>query len=303
MKKRLFAYFVCGIMLICLFISGCTPKDHIENAVVCTSFAQYDFVKHIVGDKAEVVMLIHPGSEAHDYEPSAGDIKTVSSSSLFVYNGGESEAWVERLISSSDGVNRLKLLDCCETPLYLNGEDGVEIDEHIWTSPKNALLMCEKIYIALTSLYPESKDYFEQNYNALVASLKALDNSFTELAMRLDGQAVIIGDRNPFGYLARDYGIEILAAFHGCGHESEPSAAELKALIDKAREQNADVVFYVDFSNGKIARTIASELGNTKILHLSSCHNVSQKDFNEKSYCDLMTENINNLLEVCNAAD
>ena len=159
------------------------------------------------------------------------------------------------------------------------------------------------MYIALTSLYPESKDYFEQNYNALVASLKALDNSFTELAMRLDGQAVIIGDRDPFGYLARDYGIEILAAFHGCGHESEPSAAELKALIDKAREQNADVVFYVDFSNGKIARTIASELGNTKILHLSSCHNVSQKDFNEKSYCDLMTENINNLLEVCNAAD
>lgn len=302
--KKIFAVFaLLCVMCTSLIFFGCASDDGAKNSVVCTTFAAYDFASCISGGKVQVVMLIPAGSEAHDFEPSARDIKTVASSSLFICNGGESEAWVERILSSTGGVRTLSLMDCCKDPLYLDGKDGREVDEHVWTSPKNAVLIAGEIYNCLAQIYPEYKDDLENNFNKLIGSLGELDAMFTELGAKLSGKTVIIGDRNPFGYIARDYGIEILAAFHGCGHDSEPSAAELKNLIDTARKQNTTKVFYVDFSGGKIARTVADELGNAEVLHLSSCHNVTASEFGKKSYIDLMTENIDNLLGVCDAAD
>lgn len=301
--KKIFAVFALLCVLCASLVFGGCDAGETKNSVVCTTFAAYDFASSISGGRVEVVMLIPAGSEAHDFEPSARDIKTVASSSLFICGGGESEAWVERILSSVGGVKTLSLMDCCKNLLYLDGKDGREVDEHVWTSPKNAALIAEEIYNSLTQIYPEYKDEFENNYKKLKASLDGLDIMFTDLATKLSGKAVIIGDRNPFGYIARDYGIEMLAAFHGCGHDSEPSAAELKNLIDTARKENTSKVFYVDFSGGKIARTVADELGNAEVLHLSSCHNVTADEFGKKSYVDLMTENIENLLGVCDAAD
>ncbi len=302
--KKVFAFFAL-ICIICTsaICGGCASDDGVKDSVVCTTFAAYDFANIISGGKVQVVMLVPAGSEAHDFEPSAKDIKTVASSSLFICNGGESEAWVDRILSSAGGVRTLSLMDCCNDLLYLDEEHGREADEHVWTSPKNAVLIAEEIYDLLAQLYPEYKDDFENNLKMLTSSLTGLDAMFAELAAKLSGKTVIIGDRNPFGYIARDYGIKILAAFHGCGHDSEPSAAELKNLIDTARKENTTKVFYVDFSGGKIARTVADELGDAEVLHLSSCHNITASEFGKKSYIDLMTENIDNLLGVCDAAD
>lgn len=301
MKKRFFALTAAILASIGLFY-GCSAAEETKNAVVCAAFPQYDFARRICGDDIDVMMLLPCGSDAHDFEPSAKDIKTVAASSLFIYNGGESDSWIDRVLASAGDVNAVSLIDCCTSPLYVDGENGKEKDEHIWTSPKNALIMAEKIYRSLLSVYPDKAEILESNYNSLVVSLKELDAECAELSETLKGRTVIIGDRDPFGYFARDYGINMASAFHGCGHDSEPSAAELKELINTAKADGAEKVFYVDFSGGKIARTVAEELG-AEVLHLNSCHNVMPEDFKNKSYCDLMRENIKALSGVCNAAD
>lgn len=290
-------------MLLAASLAGCTDSEIADGAVVCSAFPEYDFARQICGDIADVVMLLPCGSEAHDFEPTAKDIKAVAAASLFIYNGGESEVWVERVLLSAGNVRSIGLIDCCTSPLYVDGEDGREQDEHIWTSPKNATLMAEKIYNTLCEVFPGKKDVLESNYNALSAKLTALDNTCTEMGYRMKGKTVIIGDRNPFGYLARDYGVEMMAAFHGCGHDSEPSAKELASLIETAKENDADIVFYVDFSGGKIARTVASELENAKTEQLFSCHNVTAEDFMTKSYYDLMMQNISRIIGAEHAAD
>ncbi len=302
MKLRIFALLE-SILVAFGILSGCSPAEEVRNAVVCAAFPQYDLTRQICGEDIDVIMLLPCGSEAHDFEPSAKDIKTVAASSLFIYNGGESDSWISRVLSASGDVNAVSLIDCCTSALYVDGEDGTEKDEHIWTSPKNALLMAEKIYNSLLEVYPDKKETLESNYKSLVASLNELDAEYQELSKLLKGRTVIIGDRNPFGYLARDYGINMAAAFHGCGHDSEPSAAELKALIDTAIHDGAKWVFCVDFSSEKIARTVAENLDGAEVARLHSCHNVTSEDFKTKSYCDLMKENIKALSGVCNAAD
>lgn len=301
MIKRFLTFFLA--LLLAASLAGCTDSEIADGAVVCSAFPEYDFARQICGDVADVVMLLPCGSEAHDFEPTAKDIKAVAAASLFIYNGGESEVWVERVLLSAGNVRSISLIDCCTSPLYVDGEDGREQDEHIWTSPKNATLMAEKIYNVLCEVFPGKKDVLESNYNALSAKLTALDNACTEMGNRMKGKTVIIGDRNPFGYLARDYGVEMMAAFHGCGHDSEPSAKELASLIETAKENDADTVFYVDFSGGKIARTVASELENAKTEQLFSCHNVTAEDFMTKSYYDLMMQNISRIIGAEHAAD
>lgn len=301
MKKRFFVFFFA--ILLAGSLTGCKNNEIADGAVVCSAFPEYDFARQICGDIAKVVMLLPCGSEAHDFEPTAKDIKTVAAASLFICNGGESEAWVGRVLSSAGNVRSVSLIDCCTSPLYVDGEDGMEQDEHIWTSPKNAMLMAGKIYNTLCEVFPDKKDVLEVNYDTLIAKLTDLDRVCTEMSDRMKGKTVIIGDRNPFGYLARDYGIEMMAAFHGCGHDSEPSAKELAALIETARANDVDTVFYVDFSGGKIAETVASELQNARTEQLFSCHNVTADDFMTKSYYDLMMQNISKIVGAENATD
>ena len=210
MIKRFLTFFLA--ILLAASLAGCTDSEIADGAVVCSAFPEYDFARQICGDSADVVMLLPCGSEAHDFEPTAKDIKAVAAASLFIYNGGESEVWVERVLLSAGNVRSISLIDCCTSPLYVDGEDGREQDEHIWTSPKNATLMAEKIYNVLCEVFPGKKDVFESNYNALSAKLTALDNACTEMGYRMKGKTVIIGDRNPFGYLARDYGWRLSTA-------------------------------------------------------------------------------------------
>ena len=84
------------INLIVLFLTGCYEKtDDNRLKIVTTIFPQYDFASHITGDKANITMLLTPGSESHTYEPSPSDIAKIQQADLFIYNGGESEVWVD----------------------------------------------------------------------------------------------------------------------------------------------------------------------------------------------------------------
>ena len=267
--------------------------------VVATNFPAYDFARAVVGEE-NVKMLVPPGAEMHDFEPTTGDMTAIYEADLFVYNGGESERWAEELLPEK--VATFKMMDEVE----LIGEHEGEQDEHIWTSPENA----KKIVLALAKRlgeirpaqaeeYLENAKRYEEKIALVAEEMRAVVNEARE---RGEPMMLIFGDRFPFLYFADEYGLEYVSAFPGCAHETEAGAGTVAELIETVKETGAEVVLKLELSKGEIAETIARETG-ARVLTFHSAQNVSKEDFlSGKTYVDILRDNLATLKEVFNGA-
>lgn len=300
--KRLIAALLC----LCLMLCGCTaqpekPHDETKLQIVCTSFPAYDFAREIAGDMAELTLLIKPGSEVHSYEPTPKDMIRIQESDLFICNGGESEQWAKTLITPE--LNTIYMMDCVDTVeesadgIY-NAEDGEpELDEHVWTSPLNAIKISEEICNALCKLDTDNAEAYKTNFAAYKAQLMALDREFRQVIKNSGKHTLVFADRFPMRYFALEYGLNCYAAFPGCSSETEPSAKTVAYLIDRVREDKIPAVLYMEFSNQKMADVICEDTGCKK-LPFYSAHSVSAEQFEQGvSYLDLMRINLNSLKE------
>lgn len=300
--KRLIAALLC----LCLMLCGCTaqpekPHDETKLQIVCTSFPAYDFAREIAGDRAELTLLIKPGSEVHSYEPTPKDMIRIQESDLFICNGGESEQWAKTLITPE--LNTIYMMDCVDTVeesadgIY-NAEDGEpELDEHVWTSPLNAIKISEEICNALCKLDTDNAEAYKTNFTAYKAQLMALDREFRQVIKNSGKHTLVFADRFPMCYFALEYGLDCYAAFPGCSSETEPSAKTVAYLIDRVREDKIPAVLYMEFSNQKMADVICEDTGCKK-LPFYSAHSVSAEQFEQGvSYLDLMRINLNSLKE------
>lgn len=310
--KRTISILIVPVMIF-LFVSCNAPqKNSKEINIISSIFPSYDFVRQITKGVEGVnnSMLIIPGTEPHSYEPSVRDMAQIKESTLFIYLGGESDEWVESLLESfgEDEVNTLKMTDCV-TLLSEEEKEGMqsgeeehdeaaahgENDEHVWTSPKNAILISERIKNLLCEADVKNSDKYQANFEEYKAELLQLDSDFRS-AIKED-TVLMIADRFPFRYFAAEYGIDYYAAFPGCSTESDPSAATMIFLENKTREINAKAVFYTEFSSQKVADTLCEATGAKKLM-LHSCHNVSLSDFeNGETYISLMRQNLKNIQE------
>lgn len=307
------------VLLLCVFLimSGCSatmseqPQDD-RLTVITTIFPPYDFVRELASDSVNVRMLLPPGAESHSFEPTPQDIIDIGDCDLFIYGGGESDAWVEGILASmGDGApETLSLMDCVEPVIeeHVEGmdyhedehEEEAEFDEHVWASPKNAMLICSRITERLSELDKANSETYTSGNAAYQSKLKELDNLFEDVMASSIRNTIVVGDRFPFRYLADAYGIEYYAAFPGCSTESEPSAATVAYLIDKVNELELPAVFYIEFSNHLVADTIAEATGAQALL-LHSCHSVTESELeNGASYISLMTQNAENLRKALN---
>ena len=300
--KRLIAALLC----LCLVLCGCTaqpekPHDETKLQIVCTSFPAYDFAREIADDRAELTLLIKPGSEVHSYEPTPKDMIRIQESDLFICNGCESEQWAKTLVTPE--LNTIYMMDCVDTVeesadgIY-NAEDGEpELDEHVWTSPLNAIKISEEICNALCKLDTDNAEAYKTNFTAYKAQLMALDREFRQVIKNSGKHTLVFADRFPMRYFALEYGLDCYAAFPGCSSETEPSAKTVAYLIDRVREDKIPAVLYMEFSNQKMADVICEDTGCKK-LPFYSAHSVSAEQFEQGvSYLDLMRINLNSLKE------
>ena len=298
--KKLIACALAGALLT---LAGCAakPADSGDNAgkpvIVTTVFPAYDMARAVFADDAEIVMLLKPGMESHTYDPSARDIVKISSCDLFIYNGGESDAWVDNILSSAEGVETFRMTACVdaleeelsegmqadEEHDHEHEHDEVdhgeaEYDEHVWTSPKNELLILQGLFGKAVELFPEKADVFAARAEAYGQEITALDEAFTKL---FDGEErpFIFGDRFPLLYFFKEYGLSYYAAFPGCGSEVEPSAQTVTFLLEKLRGGGTvPAVFCIELSNRKLAHTLADEAG-LSVVEFHTCHNITADDF------------------------
>jgi zinc transport system substrate-binding protein len=325
--KRVFI--IATLLCVCtaVFAGGkkAAPRDGKPEGtltVTATIFAPYDFTRAVAGDRINLSMMLPPGAESHSFEPTPRDIIDIQNSGVFIYIGGESDAWVDRILDSLETrnitiVRLMDVVDVVEEEIVegmqdeeeeeaaaaleaigaIGGEEEPEYDEHIWTSPLNAIRMVQAITDALCEKDAANAAYYRQNRDAYVAKLNGLDAAFQSVVDAAKRKTIVFGDRFPFRYFADRYGLSYFAAFPGCSTETEPSAATVAFLIDKIKAEKIPVVFHIELSNERMANTIAEETGAKKLL-LHAAHNISKRDFERgATYLELMTANVDTLRE------
>ena len=303
--KRIWALILCALLL-----TGCVapwePPDDGKLQIVTTLFPYYDFARAVAGDRADVTLLLSPGREAHSFEPTPLDAVRIAHADVFVYNGGESDEWVEDMLDAvgEDIGTVLCMMDFVDAVAeeFVEGmqvaeeedEDSVEIEyeEHVWTSPANAVKLCEALRDALCDADAANADAYREGCAAYVAELDALDARFAALRDSAERDLLVFADRMPLLYFCEAYGLRYRAAFHGCSTDTEPSLATLKYLIDKVADEDIPVVYTVDLDSQKIAEVVAESTG-ARIDTLYSLQTVSRADFDAgETYVTMMERNL-----------
>ena len=302
--------FLCCAALLCPPCAAPALASEETLSVVCTIFPAYDFARQLAGDTAQVRLLLPPGSESHSYEPSPRDIIDIQEADLFLYAGGESDNWVDGILASmgDDAPRAFRLTDCVtllaeETSASMeaeerdHGEEAAEMDEHVWTSPKNAMLIVAQLCDTLCEIAPQNAQVYEEALSAYLTELEALDAAFEETVANGKRDLIVFGDRFPFRYFAHDYHLRYDAAFPGCSEDSEPSVRTVISLVETVRAEEVPVIFYIEFSSRKTADVLAEETGAKELL-FHSCHNVSTEELEGgATYLSLMWNNVAALKE------
>ena len=302
--------------------------------IVTTLFPYYDFARAIAQDRADVTLLLSPGREAHSFEPTPLDAVTISEADVFLYNGGEGEYWVESMLDAAGehiavASRMMDYIDALDEEYVegMQGADGhdhdhehgshddhdhdheedehdsdeIEYDEHIWTSPKNAIVLCRAVCNAICRADAENAAFYRTNCENYCAQLEDLDARFAALCESAPRRLLIFADRFPMLYFCREYGLDYRAAFHGCSGDTEPSLATIKFLIDKVEDENIPMVYTIDFGTKKVA-AVVSECTGAAIETLYSMQTVSRADFDAgETYLTLMERNYEALRKGLNA--
>ena len=290
--------------------TGCASADEEDGrlSVAATNFALYDFARAVCGDLADVTMLISPGSESHDFEATLADIAEIASADLFISVG--SEDWGEDIFTAigeeGNSVSRITAMEHCEvygSTCELPGHDhehehehhdheGEELDEHVWTSISNALILLDVIAGEMARIDPENGEVYLSRMQAYAHELTALDAEYREMIGGAQRHTIVVADRFPFLYMADDYGLEWHGAFSGCSSDTEPALSTINDLIEEVRQEEIPAVFIIEFSDGRTAGAVAYETG-CEILTLQSAHNVTREEFRGGvTYLDLMRDNL-----------
>jgi zinc transport system substrate-binding protein len=299
---------LCGIFLIlsALLIFSCGTKSQPGNTrkitVVTTLFPLYDFTRAIAENRADILLMLPPGVEAHAFEPKPADIIKVDKADLFIYTGKYMEPWAADILRSTSnkkliavdaslGIRLARVgADHADTEAD-NGHSHGAYDPHIWLDFGNAMKMVDTITEGLCTADPAGCDIFRKNADAYNKKLAALDREFRGSLSGCKKTTLIHGGHFAFGYLARRYGIEYISAYEGSPN-AEPTVRKMLALQRKMKEKDINFIFFEELLNPRVSEIIANETG-AKLLKLNGAHNITKDEFRKGvTFLSLMEDNL-----------
>lgn len=278
--------------------------------VIATLFPQYDFVKAIGGEYAEVRLLMPPGTESHSYEPTPKDLVDIENADVFIYTSLAMEPWIEKMLTQIgpdtlviDASKGVTMLTAEQLGLEVHEESAGEdhddegVDPHIWLDPVNAGIMAQNVADGLIQAMPENQDSFIKALAQYQDDLMALDTEIQNTLGKYPDRSIVFAGHYAFGYFSKRYGLNYHSPYEGFSPDSEPSPQKIASMVDFMKAENQKVVYYEELIDPKIARIIASET-NADMVMLHAAHNVSKDDLAaEITYIDIMKENLRKLEE------
>ncbi|MEX2105163.1 MAG: metal ABC transporter substrate-binding protein [Bacilli bacterium] len=334
--SKIFTLLIGFILIISLFLTACggqnttrmnsSNNNNGDKVSIYTSFYPlYDFASKIAGERANVVNLVPPGAEPHDFEPTPKDLVKLSEADIFVYNGSGFETWIEDVLDSLD-TTKLDVLNVSEHVDLLsleetggevdhqhdeehgdehadehkdedhgekNGHEGEDNDPHLWLDPIRAKQMASTIKDALVKIDSEGTEIYEANYNTLITELDKLHSEF-EAVVKNSNRKEMIVSHSAFGYLANRYGLKQIA-ISGISPSDEPSQKELQEIISFAKKHNVKYILFETLVSGKVADVVKNQIG-AEAITLNTLEGLTKEELsNNKDYFSVMRDNLNSL--------
>ncbi|HVQ77642.1 MAG TPA: metal ABC transporter substrate-binding protein [Candidatus Binatia bacterium] len=291
------------------------PAPPPRPLVVASFYPLYDFARNVAGERAEVISLVPPGVEPHDWEPSPADIVRLQKARAFIINGAGFEPWVDALaaditaggvlmVNASEGITLLKATGAAHEHDHQHrrgegrghraaGKQPERMDSHVWLDPILAKIQVERIRAGLTEADPTGADDYAAGASAYLAKLDALHDRF-DGGLRACARRDVVVSHAAFAYLARRYRLTMIPVM-GLAPEAEPSPAELVALVRLARQKHVRYIFFESLVSAKLAETLAREVG-AKTLVLDPVEGANRRQAaGGKDYLTVMDDNLKNL--------
>ena len=292
MKKLVWVLSLCAAVL-ALVGCGQTPQENQGKLqVVTTVYPVYDVVKKVAGDHADVTLLVPPGAEPHDWEPTASDLKKIGQAKVFFYNGAGLEPTDQILkkditrdamvVELSHGLDLLKAEDHdadhhdeehhdedhhakdhhdedhhAEGHHHHHHHGGV--DPHVWLDPQNVMKEAAVVAEALAKADPAHADAYRANEKKYQDELAALDKDMDAALSSLANKHLVVS-HEAFGYLAARYGLTQVGIM-GVDADAEPTPERMAQLIEFIREHDVRTIYSEELVNPRLADAIAAETG------------------------------------------
>jgi zinc/manganese transport system substrate-binding protein len=263
MNRRLTLYVAILAPLLLLGGGGARAADKIK---VAASFSVLgDMVRQIGGDRVEVTTFVGPNGDAHVYEPTPGDAKTLAASAVLVINGLGLEGWMTRLQKSSGFKGKVVTATTGIKTRQMEEEEKGKTrkitDPHAWQSLANGKIYVTNIRDGLIAADPAGKDTYQANAERFLAAIDQEDMDVKAAIGRLPpARRKIITTHDAFGYFGATYGMEFIAP-EGVSTESEASAKDVAKIIRQIKVQKIPAVFLENVTDSRLLDQIARETG------------------------------------------
>lgn len=241
------------LAILSIFSLNKTYQEYVTPKIGVTIYPFYDIVKEIVGDKYEVILIVPPGAEPHNYEFTIEDIKRIRGIEIIFANGLDIDSWTENLVRNFKDTKVIYLYQ------YV---DLIDNDPHFWLSLKNMKKIAQAVEKEMEDFDEKNKEYYRENLNRVLKKIEDLEQ---EIKKNYFPQKFIITQHNAFDYLAKELDLNIAGYLEETSKELTP--AKLLELINKIRIFKIKVIFKEPGEESNILKTIAQDY-NLKIYDL-----------------------------------
>lgn len=272
------------------------PAGNKQLPLIVTSFSiLQDITSNLAGNKAEVVTLVGPNSDAHVYQPKPADIRQLANAKMVIENGLGFEGWLSRLLAANSFAGITLVASDGISPIYKAHKPN-QPDPHAWHSFAAIKIYINNITTGLIKLSPADKEYFLANQQAYLAKVNQLETELKqEFAAKVTTKKNFLVPHAAFAYLESEFNVGLVAP-QGISTSSEPSAKQLAELIKQLEANQIVAIFNENLSSDKFMQLL-SQASNLNVVGTLYSDSLSTPKGPAPSYLHLMQHNIKSLIQ------
>lgn len=240
---------------------ACADDGPGEGSIVVTTNILGDVVEEIVGDEAEVVVLMEPGADPHSFEISAREAATVENAALVVSNGLGLEEGVQNTVDAAEdsGVPVLPVGDDVDPLEYSEGDSAGQLDPHFWTDPQRMMSAVDAIADAVAEHVDADEDLIAEQATEYTDQLEQLDQDMAAAFEEIPSEnRNLVTNHHVLGYLADRFDFTVVGAVIPSGTTlASPSSSDLDSLASAVSEAGVSAVFADSSQPDRLAQVLA----------------------------------------------
>nr|WP_235504669.1 zinc ABC transporter substrate-binding protein AztC [Arthrobacter sp. Leaf141] len=281
-------------LLVALSLAGCSPAAAAKPTVVVTTNILGDITRNVLGDQAEVLVLMEANADPHSFGISAQQAARIEAADLIIHNGGGLEEGVLNHVeaAAAAGVPTLAAMDAVE-PLAFSHGSGAQ-DPHFWTDPA-------RVSQAVAAIADSVEGHVDGvDAGVIQAQADGYTAELTELEAAMEAgfagipaaHRKLITNHHVFGYLAQRFGFDVIGAVIPSGTTlASPSSADLNGLTGAIRDAGVVAIFADSSQPERLAQVLAAEAGMDIAVVPLFTESLGADGSGAQTYLDMMRSN------------